>query len=265
MRGVASIGLKGETEFLRRYNNRTLNRKKKIKTIKFKGIHLFFVIVLLFFIGFSALKASQFILSWEKLNVKSFKLVNSSKIEFKNLKKILKNYNGNILMVNFTDLRKELLKFKIVKDVSLTRVLPSTIMIKFLLREPIFQFKSKGEYNIIDRNGIVLYRKSEKQNGLITIKDLKKEEFEKIYSYLHELTEIRDLVDYISFVKPYGVKLKLKRINEIFYPGEKDYIKKINYFLRLKKIIPLKKNKIKYVDLRFKDRIYFEYDEEVIN
>lgn len=265
MRGVASIGLKGETEFLRRYNNKTLNRKKKIKTIKFKGIHLFFIIVLLFFIGFSALKASQFILSWEKLNVKSFKLVNSSKIEFKNLEKILKNYNGNILMVNFTDLRRELLKFKIVKDVSLTRILPSTIVIKFLLREPIFQFKSRGEYNIIDRNGIVLYRKSEKQNGLITIKDLKKEEFEKIYSYLSELTEIRDSVDYISFVKPYGVKLKLKRINEIFYPGEKDYIRKINYFLRLKKIIPLKKNKIKYVDLRFKDRVYFEYDEEVIN
>jgi len=265
MRGVATIGLKGETEFLRRYNNRTLNRKKKIKTIKFKGIHLFFIIILLFFIGFSALKASQFFLSWEKLNVKSFKLVNSSKIEFKNLEKILKNYNGNILMVNFTDLRRELLKFKIVKDVSLTRVLPSTIVIKFLLRVPIFQFKSRGEYNIIDRNGIVLYRKSEKQNGLITIKDLKKEEFEKITSYLPELTEIRDLVDYISFVKPYGVKLKLKRINEIFYPGEKDYIRKINYFLRLKRIIPLKENNIKYVDLRFKDRIYFEYDGEVIN
>lgn len=265
MRGVASIGLKGETEFLRRYNNRSLNRKKKIKTIKFKGIHLFFIIILLFLIGFSALKASHFLLRWDKLDIKSFKLINSPKIEFKNLEKILKNYNGNILMLNFTNLRKKLLKFRIVEDVSLSRVLPSTIVIKFVLRKAIFQFRSGGKYNIIDRHGIVLYEKSEEQKGLITIKDLKKEEFEKIYVYLSELTKIQDLVDYISFVKPYGIKLKLKGINEIFYPGEEDFARKINYFLRLKNIIPLKKNKIKYVDLRFKDRFYFEYDGGVIN
>ena len=259
MRGIASIGLNGEAEFLRMNNNRSLNRKKKIKTIKLKGIHLFFIIVLLFLAGFSALKASHFLLRWDKLDIKSFKLINSPKIEFKNLRKILKNYNGNILMLNFTNLRRELLKFKIVEDVSLTRVLPSTIVIKFVLRKAIFQFRSGGKYNIIDKHGIVLYEKSEKQKGLITIKGLKKEDFGKIYAYLSELTKIQDLVDYISFVKPYGVKLKLKDINEIFYPGEEDFARKINYFLRLKRIIPLKENKIKYVDLRFKNRFYFEY------
>jgi hypothetical protein len=80
--------------------------------------------------------------------------------------------------------------------------------------------------------------------------------------YLPELSRIKDSIDYISLVSPYGVSLKLKGRSEIFYPGESQFASKINFYLKLKKQPRLRKYRIKSVDLRFDDRFYFEYETE---
>ena len=105
-----------------------------------------------------------------------------------------------------------------------------------------------------------LYREVERRDGLITVKNMDFSRRDKILPYLSQLESIRDYIEYVSYNEPYGIRLKLKRIDETFYPGEIDFDGKIDYYLRLRKKLSLDKNKIVNVDLRFKDRFYLEYE-----
>lgn len=265
MKELSGIRLKGEADFLRRYNNKVLNREKRITSIKIKGLHIFFIFVLLGAIGFVAYKAGKFILTWEKLNIKSFKLINVPKFESKKVENILKNYEGNILSLDLKGLRKELMTLKQVKDVSLSRKLLSTIEIRFVLRRPVFQVMINNMFNLIDDEGEILHSTKKKREGLITIKNIKLGELEKVVPYLPKLNRIKDSIDFISFKMPYGVLIKLKGIREVFYPGDSNFVDKINYYLRLRKTQLIRNHRIKCVDLRFKDRFYLEFEKEVKN
>ncbi len=263
-----SVGLRGETDFLRRQNNRIVQKQKKLKSIKLKGIHLLFIFVLLSFIAFAIYKTGQFVLTWDKLNVKSFRLSNCPKTILKEVKGVLRRYSGNILTFSLKDLRTQLVDIPEVRDVSINRILPSTIEIKFLLRKPVFQVEmnGNGKYNIFDKEGVVLFKNVKKRIGLITVKNIEnsQQEQEKIVSYLSQLDSIKNDIDYVSLKEPYGILLKLKGISETFYPGETNFAKKINDYLKVRRKLSLNKNqnnsKIRNVDLRFEDRFYLEYE-----
>ena len=60
-RAEPGIGLKGETDFLRRQNNRLIRKQKKLRTIKIKGIHLLFILITLSFIAFGINKTGRFV------------------------------------------------------------------------------------------------------------------------------------------------------------------------------------------------------------
>lgn len=269
MSEISSIGLKGESEFFRRHNNRLLSKQKKIKSIKLKGFHLFLILVIFVIAGFAAFKAGEFIMTWEKFKVKSFKLVNSPGLETKELKKILSGYSTNIFSLNIAELKKELLTLREVKDAILSRKLPATIEIRFFLREPVFQVakneKGDGKFNLVDNEGVVLLTGAARQKNLVTIKSKRPDDWKKILPYLDELERLRHVIDYVGIEDPYGIALKLKGIAEVFYPGESDFAYKINYYLKLKRMPLLKKYRVRHVDLRFEDRFYLEYenDEEV--
>ena len=261
------VGIRGETDFLRRQNNRIVQKQKKLKSIKLKGIHLLLILALLSLIAFAIYKTGQFVLTWEKLNVKSFRLTRCSKTTLKEAKKILSRYSGNILTLSLQDLRTQLVSVPEVKEVSISRILPSTIEINFFLRKPVFQVEMKvnGKYNIIDKEGVILFKNVKKRKRLITVKNIESSQQEKIIPYLPQLNTIKKNIDYLSWKEPYGILLKLKGISETFYPGEIDFAEKINYYLKLRKKLSLKKSrrKIKNVDLRFKDRFYLEYEHEL--
>ena len=261
------IGIRGETDFLRRQNNRIVQKQKKLTSINLKGIHLLLILALLSLIAFAIYKTGQFVLTWEKLNVKSYRLTRCSKTTLKEAKKILNRYSGNILTLSLQDLRTQLVGVPEVKEVSISRILPSTIEINFLLRKSVFQVEMKvnGKYNIIDKEGVILFKNVKKRKRLITVKNIESSQQEKIIPYLPQLNTIKKNIDYLSWKEPYGILLKLKGISETFYPGEIDFAEKINYYLKLRKKLSLKKSrrKIKNVDLRFKDRFYLEYEYEL--
>jgi cell division septal protein FtsQ len=263
MKNAAAITLRGETDFLRRQNNRIIRKQKKLKTIKIKGIHLVVLLLFLSSVAFGIYKTGRFVLSWEKLNIKSFRLFNCPSSKLREVKKILGAYYGNILVLNLDDLRTRLGGVPEVRDAFVSRILPSTVEIKFLLREPVFQFENKGKYNIIDKEGVYLYKNAKRRGDLITVKNVADSQKENIIPYLSQLNSIKDYIEYVGFNEPYGIMLKLKGVSENFYPGEIDFAEKINYYLRLREKLSLNKNKIKNVDLRFKDRFYLEYEEEV--
>lgn len=261
-RPETGVGLKGETDFLRRQNNRLIRKQKKLRTIKIKGIHLLFILVTLSFIAFAIYKTGRFVLTWEKLDIKSFKLADCPGTKLKEVKHILNRYGGNILTLDLEALRSELAHIPEVKDVSISRTLPATVAIRFKMREPVFQrqVNRSGKYDIIDKEGVVLYRQVGKRDELITVKKIKKSRMQKVLPYLTQLESIGEYIDYVSYQEPYGILLKLKGIRETFYPGEIDFSGKIDTYLRLRKKLSLNANTIKNVDLRFEDRFYLEFD-----
>jgi cell division septal protein FtsQ len=263
MRSVSNVGLKGETEFFRRRNNRIIHKQKKMRTIKVRSLHLIYIFSILLVIGFVIYKSGKFLLTWEELTVKSFKLINSPQKNPQVMKAILNKYRENILTLSFQDLKDELIKIPEVKDVSLSRALPSTIEIAFILREPVFQLYKKGNYEVYDGDGVLLYKDKRRKKDLITLKHINQKEVRKILPLLSELRDIKTRIEYVSLKKPYGVQLKLKGTPEHFFPGEADFKKKLSQYLRIKNKISLNTKKIKNVDLRFNDRFYIEFAEEV--
>lgn len=261
----AQTAFRGEVEFLRRHNSKVLRKQKRIRTIQVKGLHIFFIFLLIGTAAFAAYKIGAFALSWEKLNIKTFVLINKPVYRSNELESMLRLYRGNILALRFNELRKQLLTFKEVKDVSISRKLPSTIEIRFTLRKPVFQVAINNKYNIIDSEGVILNTSDKSRSDLINIWNIKKNELEELIPYLPELTRIKDSLDYVTLEEPYGISLKLKGRKEIFYPGETNFASKINLYLKLSRQPLLEKYTIKSVDLRFKDRFYFEYQTEVIN
>lgn len=265
MRQVSGIGLRGEMDFLRRHNNRDISREKKIRLIKVKGLHLAVICGVLFSIGAGIVFASRFVLNWEKLNVKTIKILNPPKQGKEKIRQLTAYLKGNILSLSFEYLRNELLEINEVKDVTLSRILPSTIEIHFTLRKPVCQVYTAKRFHVLDIEGVSLYSSDTQQGGLMTIKGIGKDEFEHMTPLLPELIKIKDSLDYIGFDKPHGIVVKLKGMQELFYPGVDRYAEKINTFLKIKKALALTTAPLKKVDLRFENRFYLEFDQEVID
>lgn len=274
MRSMAGIGtiagttLRSETDYLRRQNNLAIRKQKKIRSIKIKGIHLLFILVVFFFIAFSIYKSCQFVLNWDKLSIQNFQVTGCSGAgsTWIQATKLLNRHKGdNILTLNLVDLRSELASIPEIKDASVSRNLPATVLIQLTLRKPVFQVEvpREGKYTIIDKEGIILYRRAERRNELITVKETPSFQVEKILPYLSQLEDIKTYIEYVGFREPYGLLLKLNQVDEVFYPGEIDFAEKIDYYLKLKKKLTLENNIIKSVDLRFEDRFYLEYEEEI--
>lgn len=252
-------GLAGETEYLRRRNNKIINKEKRLRAIRIKGLHLFVIFSFLIGAAFLAYKVAISTLTWEKLNIKTFVLINKPLFKAKQVENLVREYRGNILALSLSELRKRLLTFNEVKDVSITRKLPATVEVRFNLRKPVFQVTINGKYNIMDSEGVILYTSHTGSSDLISIRNIARSELGELVPYLPELSRLKKSIRYVSLKKPYGIVLKLKGIKEIFYPGETDFAKKINCYLKLKQRPLLKKYEITCVDLRFKDRFYFEY------
>ncbi|MCP4157725.1 MAG: FtsQ-type POTRA domain-containing protein [bacterium] len=263
MRHMVRAGLSRETDYMRKYNNKLLSKQKKMKSIKIKGFHIVFILITVSAIAFVIYQTGHFLLTWEKLNVSTFKLSNSPQLRFARVREILGGFSGNILTLDLDELRKKLSGVPAVEDVYLNRNLPSTIDIRFILRKPVFQVEINEKYNIIDREGVILYKSKESRNELITIRNVRFGKQQKIIPYLAQLNVIKDAIEHVTLVEPYGLRLKIKGINETFYPGDTDFAGKIEHYLRIRKKLFLDKNKIRNVDLRFEDRFYLEYEEEV--
>jgi cell division septal protein FtsQ len=257
--------LNGEAEFLRRHNSKVLRKQKRIRTIQIRGLHLFFIFLLLGTAAFAAYKIAAFVLTWEKLNIKAYVLTDKPLYKTPQLERLLRQHRGNILSLRLGRLREQLLEFKEIKEVSISRQLPSTIAIRFILRKPVFQVAIGQKYYIMDNEGVVLVISNKERKDLINIQSMRKSELDELTPYLPELSRIRDFLEYVTLTKPYGVTLKIKGRDEVFYPGETDFAGKINLYLKLSQRPLLQRYSITSVDLRFKDRFYFEYQEEGTN
>jgi len=261
MRELSGAGIRGEAEFFRRINNRTLTRQKRIRTIQARGLHLVLILAVLGMGAMLAWRAANFLFTWERLNVKSFHLINPPVFERQQVHQAIKRYRGNILALDFQRLRRELMQLREVRSVSLARRLPSTIEVIFVLRTPVFQFDRDGQYHIIDRDGVVLESSREPRAGLITVRHLREKDLPRLTPYLAELELVRDRVEYVGMDAFHRVVIKWRGLPELVYPPVRDLMPRLKAYAQWKRRLGLTRP-IRYVDLRFENRFYFAYRQE---
>jgi len=261
MKDSMSGSLKFEAEFFRKTNNLTVSREKKMHSIQVRTVHLVLLLLLTLLAGFTVYKAANFLLTCDALQVHSFRLRNQPVFAKQRVAGILQQCGGNILTLDLENLYSRLLQIPEIADASIRRILPDTVAIDFVLRRPFYQHYQDGVYQLLDADGVELGEQREMPNGLVDVRG-GSTAVSAAAVFSRELQPLRDKIEYVACSVPYGMEVKLRDAPEIFYPGENDFVGKINHYFKIKSRLPLDVAAIRSVDLRIPGRIYLEFSEE---
>ena len=262
MRELESGRLRLETDFFRKSNNLLLSREKRIRTFQVRGFHLLIMLLLFLLLGYTAFRLGHFVLTWEKLNVRTFRLVNLPESNRARVIEIVAGFRGNILAMKLSDLRRQFLALSEVSDVTVRRQLPATVEVDFSLRQPVFQVLEDDRYVILDETGAELRTSSAASARLITVIGTSRDHLAAIIAQRDEIVQIGDRLEYVAFCQPYGIGLKLRSGAEILYPGDNGWHRKIDQYLQVRRRLTNKRDSISYADLRIDDRIYLGFDNQ---
>lgn len=169
--------------------------------------------------------------------------------------------NGDqLLNVQFEDVYDKLGKNPWIKEVSLKKQLPGTLLIDIEEAVPKALLRIKRKLYLIDREGRILERiKGDSMLFLPVIKDIRPKN-EKGISEALKLVDVlmkRDIfADRESVeigLETYGLTMKID--GEFIKVGYGNYSEKYDMWLELEPEIRKKSVPIKYVDLRFKDSV----------
>ena len=169
--------------------------------------------------------------------------------------------NGDqLLNVQFKDVNEKLGKNPWIKDVSLKKQLPGTLLIDIEEAVPKALLRIKRKLYLIDREGRILERiKGDSMLFLPVIKDIRPKN-EKGISEALKLVDVlmkRDIfADRESVeigLETYGLTMKID--GEFIKVGYGKYSEKYDMWIELEPEIRKKSVPIKYVDLRFKDSV----------
>jgi len=262
MKGNPVTSLKLEAEFFRKRNNLAILRERKMRTLQVRGFHLLVLALILAAAALVAWRASHFLLTWDRLAIRSFRMENAPFYSRDDVRRVLKSYLGNnILALDVARLRGKLLAFREVKDVAIRRILPAAVAISFERRRPFFQRQRAGGTEVFDAQGVLLTRSraGTSDPGLIAIRGGDPGTFA-----LHAaaLAEIAARIEFVDAVAPYGIALKLKGCDEIFYPGDGSFRQKLAGYFQIKKRWGKAGEPWQTVDLRIPGRIYLGYRQD---
>lgn len=252
----------GGIEILRRQNNRMVRKNKKKKNLRMNGFYSVLIILLLLSIGYAVYAFGSFLFRWDKLRIDSYKLINPPAEQYDRVREILGSFRGNLLAVNLESLRMELKQIRMVRDVAITRNLPDTVNVRFMLREPVYQCRSGRKYLVLSREGIILEEKEQETRGLVVLKNRKHWTRQNLDNLYQEIEPIRRDIQYVDYHPVYGVAVKLNTVPAVIYPGDEDIPERIGFFLRIRDQVIKDQTGIARIDLRIQDRIYLEYSKE---
>jgi cell division septal protein FtsQ len=264
MRSIDTAKWNLETEFFRARNNDLVSHEKRIQSIQIHSLHVLLMLALLGLLGFGTYRAGAFLLTWQKLEITSFRLVNPPGYEADTVKRILARYRTNILALNVDRLQQELERLPEVRAITVTRQLPGTIEIAFDTRQPCVQLSEPSGYQVFDREGRLLHGAGTPEPGLLNVVRTASGDMPRLMALLPEIERLgTGRVESVSWAEPYGIEIKLSGIAESIYPGESRFREKIEQYLKLRANPQINASSVVHADLRLDDRMYLAYREEV--
>lgn len=174
----------------------------------------------------------------------------------------------SLLSVRSARIERSLMKSPWIKDVSIRKELPGTIIIRLREAEPVAILKKKKGLYIISREGVVLDRIKERESFLpvITLKRNDK-------TLLREVIRLARVIKRDNLFNDRKVEIRAGRQEDItlvvddliIKVGKGDYKKKLLRLLEIEKQIMRRGIPVEYIDLRFSRRVIVHPVKERIN
>ncbi len=237
-----------------------LKREERRKNKLIRLIKIFLLLIFLSATAFGLKALAEAVLNWDFLKIKKFQIINPPIYSMQQVHSIISRQPENILALDLQSLKNELLALPEIKSVSMNKIMPSSVEIRFELEKPVFQIEiSKKEYQIVAENGKIIACCSVLQPELMILKNITPETLPLIIEQKKELEPLFNRLEYISYQKPFGLILKLRECTELILVGRENFSKKIDLYLQVKKELPANSEKIIKADLRFNNRFYLEF------
>ena len=244
---------------------RVKKKKKKKNIIKFR--HIIFSFMLIGSLFFCIQQAYFLLVSWDYLNIKEITVVCTKEIIKQEVEQIMaKQTLSNIFLLNISQLRFALKSNLLVKEAHIRKIFPSQLKIIITEREP-FAVVNRGGLYLVDEEGIQLERiyaniKTTNLPLLIDSQNFQKYYKEKIILAWECLKNVSDSEKeniYTLDLSDLGwVTVSLKNEPTKIKLSKNEFAQNLNFFHKNKRDLELRFGPLKYVDLRFEDRIYIK-------
>ena len=244
----------------------TPRAKKTPKRVALRAKHVALLFLLLAGTSYSLCRAYLFLISWDKLAVRSVQVVCDRPALKRQLDLAFEGKNlGNILLCDIDGLRTQVRAFVWVKEARIRKVFPSSLRVEVTERTPKALVQGSG-LTLIDKEGVELERTVSAdafelpiladQNGF---RNGRPEKLGLAWQCLDDLSpEERAQVAGLDLTNPGTIELRFRDDPVGIKLGDRGFREKVRFYEERKAEWENEFGDLEYVDLRFDGRVYLK-------
>jgi cell division protein FtsQ len=251
-------------QFQRGERNVQIKKQKKRVVLTIRHILVSIVCVALLF--FAVYKLYLFLITWDNLNVREVEVTSPNETVRNHIRGMIQGMTwGNILLLDISQVQKNLAAYAWVKNVQVRKIFPSALMIDVTARTPAALMKKETTY-LIDGEGIVLEPADPSAHpGLPLLFDERNfiqdaaEKLRLAWDCLKALPdEEKSSVESLDLSDAENVILQFRGSPTKIKLGAADFARNLDDCHKNIARLESEYGVLEYIDLRFPDRVYFK-------
>jgi cell division septal protein FtsQ len=244
----------------------TLRAKKTPKRVALRAKHVALLFFLLAGTFYSLCRAYLFLISWDKLAIRSVQVVCDRPALKRQIDLAFEGKSlGNILLCDIDDLRTQIRAFVRVKEARIRKVFPSSLRVEVTERTPRALVQGYG-LTLVDEEGVELERPATADAFELPVladqNDFRNGRLEKLslaWQCLDDLSPAeRARVAGLDLTGPGTVGLRFRDDPVRIKLGDRGFGEKVRFYGERKAEWENEFGELEYVDLRFDGRVYLK-------
>jgi cell division protein FtsQ len=265
------VKVKAATEKnFRRVRSKPTRRRKLRQLFSWRIAKRVLIVLVILFAGY---RAFDLALNASVLRVNKIRVHGNVRLSSGEVQTLVRDLRGsNILTADLSGYRRVLLRSPWVSEVSLRRVLPSTVDVYVSERRPFGLCRLGNQLYLIDRDGTVVdefgpqYAEFDlpivdglvraPRQGKPTIDDVRAELAARVVESLQGSGELAKRVSQIDVSDAHDAVVMLDNDPALLHVGEDKFRERLQAYLEIAEALRQRIPDIDYVDLRFDQRVY---------
>jgi cell division protein FtsQ len=221
--------------------------------------------------GLGALASSQ-VVHARFLAVDSVRVHGNQRLSIAEINTVAESVRGqSLLLVDLEQFRSQLLKSTWVASVSLRRILPSTLEVRIVEREPVAIARLRQQLYLVDDNGVIMEAYGPQHGDLdlpivdgmapdgdvtgTSIDPARAQLVSRFLSALAERQELRRSVSQVDVSRDSNVAVLLEGDAALLYLGDTQFVERLRTYLEIRPTLAERMSDVDYVDLRYGQRV----------
>jgi cell division protein FtsQ len=269
MNHITEIELGRDHRYMRGKGNIEVRNKRFKKGVVKWLLYLLLFIFALALLSFITKEVYLYLVTTPDLDVRHIDISGNEVVSEETLRASLDPVlRKNILSLDLGRWRERILQNAWIKEVSIKRDLPSTLLVEIKERAPAAFFLWEGKVYLVDAHGLPISSYQEKHSGydfpfITGLEAASKEDtLQKLCLGIEILENIKkhnsvlwEMISEIHVNDESFFILGLRDGSPALYLDQKDFQKNLDHYFAIKKDIDTQFEKIEHIDLRWKDRV----------